>query len=45
MTAFASMPDEDAGPIFGPYLQGLTFLGKTDLSRASRQLGQNGFAK
>lgn len=31
MTAFGSMPDEEAEPIFGSYLQGLTLLSKTDL--------------
>lgn len=27
---FAQMKEEDAAPIFGPYLQGLTLLGKSD---------------
>jgi AbiV family abortive infection protein len=31
LAAFAPLPNEEAEPIFGPYLAGLTFLSKTDL--------------
>lgn len=31
LTAFGPMSDDDAAPIFGPYLQGLVLLSKTDL--------------
>jgi hypothetical protein len=31
MAAFGSMPDADAAPIFGPYLEGLVCLSKSDI--------------
>jgi hypothetical protein len=31
IAAFGSMPDEEASPIFGPYLQGLVYLSKSDI--------------
>jgi AbiV family abortive infection protein len=43
MMAFGFMPDEEAGPIFGPYLQALTLLSKTDLHLGVANQARDGF--
>src|SRR6266853_767364 len=43
LAAFASMPDQEAEPIFGPYIQGLTFLSKSDLHLSTANPARAGF--
>jgi hypothetical protein len=43
IAAFGSMSDEEASPIFGPYLQGLVFLSKTDIHQSCEIQARDAF--
>jgi len=43
MAAFGPMSDQDASPIFGPYLQGLTFLSKSDIHLSCENSARDAF--
>jgi AbiV family abortive infection protein len=43
IAAFGSMSDEDASPIFGPYLQGLVCLSKSDIHLSCEDQARDAF--
>ena len=43
MAAFGSMPDEEAAPIFAPYLKGLVLLSKSDIHLFCHDLARDAF--
>ena len=43
IAVFAPLPDEIAGPIFGPYLHGLALLSKTDVHLSFELLARDAF--
>jgi len=43
IAAFGSMPDEEAAPIFGHYLQGLVYLSKSDIHLSGEDLARDAF--
>jgi len=43
LSAFRSMPDNEAAPIFGPYLQGLLMLSKSDIHLFCYDQARNSF--
>jgi AbiV family abortive infection protein len=45
LAAFGPMSDADAAPIFGPYLQGLVLLSKTDLHLSVENSARDAFLK
>lgn len=45
LAVFGSMDDENAEPIFGPYLHGLTLLSKTDLHLSVAKEARDAFLK
>lgn len=45
LAAFGPMSDEDAAPIFGPYLEGLMLLSKTDLHLSVENAAREAFLK
>jgi hypothetical protein len=43
MAVFGPMSDQEASPIFGPYLQGLTLLGKSDIHLSCEDQARDSF--
>lgn len=43
MAAFGAMSDADAAPIFGPYLQGLVYLSKSDIHLSCEMQARDAF--
>jgi hypothetical protein len=43
IAAFGTMPEQEAAPIFSPYLQGLVFLSKSDIHLSCDHLARDAF--